>query len=1646
MQTQIKTRQKQIIWSKLCQCLGLLLFSFILTACGQSANPQQGVISDDKLSAPLPKAITALLVDDTSLIVDVVVNGDTDNPLRVKNLAVDTVDTTAGTFSGDVSGVPTGTSTLSLVYSIIDPTFGTIEVIRTADITVNVIANEDTPADFSSAEITYTDTDGDGISNLGELDAGTDPRTPNYTVGGQVEGLTGSGLVLQNNGSDNLTISANGVFSFSPTAIDGDEYTVSVLTQPGNPNQICIVNNDNGTIRDAAVSNVTVICSTISYTVGGTVSGYTGGGLVLQNNGSDDLTISKNGTFTFSSAIIDGSEYAVSVQTLPNSPNQICSVSNGSGTLGGAAISNVAITCSTNAYTVSGTVSGYAGSGLVLQNNDSDNLTINTEGNFIFGSAVADGSEYTVTVLAQPNSPNQVCTVNNGSGSISGAAVSDVAVTCLTTSYTIGGTVSGYTGSGLVLQNNDGDDLPVSADGTFSFSNALVDGSEYAVSVQTQPSSPNQTCTVSNDSGSISGAPVSDVAVTCLTTSYTVGGTISGYTGSGLVLQNNDGDDLPMSADGTFSFSNALVDGSGYSVSVQTQPSSPNQICTVSNGSGTISGAPVSNVAVACLTTSYLIGGTVSGYTGSGLVLQINDSDELAINAEENFTFGSAVADGGEYTVTVLTQPNSPNQACTVSNDNGTIRGAPVSDVAVTCLTTSYSVGGTVSGYTGSGLVLQNNDGDDLLVSTDGAFSFSNALPDGSEYVVSIQTQPGSPNQICTVSNGSGTLNGAAVSDVAIICSADAYTIGGTVSGYDSSGLVLQNNGRNDLAITAEGSFTFSSAVANGSNYTVTVLTQPDNLNQICTVSDVSGIVSDAAVSSVSVICNTNAAPTSTSVNIDDVNGGNTAVGKLLQGSYVYSDAESDPEGESTFRWLADDVAIANATTTSYTPVTIDIGKTITFEVTPVASSGVLTGAPVRSNGLKVVTNNPPFFTSGSAIGVAEDIILTGYTATAKDADGDTITFSLSGGTDQAVLSIDSDSGVLSFNIPTRFKAPADSDGNNTYVVEITATDGIHSISRSVIVTVRMAILEVSVSTANIKTVRFEWPAYVDATHYKLFVNPDVVSGFSPVQDSFSETSITITLPVHLTDWINARYILEAYDASDNKLTESASVSIEPVMLSSIGYFKASNTGEGDGFGGAISLSADGNTLAVGAIKEDSIASGVCPGSSCSGGADNTASDPGAVYVFSRNNGVWEQQAYVKASNTEGGDGFGHAVSLSRDGNTLAVGAHGEDSTATGVSTDGSGEDDNTAINSGAVYVFSRSDGVWSQQAYVKASNTGASDSFGEVVSLSTDGNTLAVGVRLEDSAATGVSNDGSGEDDNTASGSGAVYVFSRSGSAWSQQAYVKASNTEGGDLFGFAVSLSSDANTLAVGADGEDSAATGASTDGSGENDNTAINSGAVYVFSRNGGVWEQQAYVKASNSEKFDGFGHAVSLSSDGNTLAVGAFVEDSAATGVSSDGSGENDNTARGSGAAYVFSRSDGFWSQQAYVKASNTGASDQFGDVVSLSGNGNILAVGTNWEDSAATGTRTDGSGEADNAAFNAGAVYVFSRNGNTWSQQAYIKASNTEEDDGFGFAVSLSGDGNMLAVGAIKEDSSTTGISTGGSTNNSANDAGAVYLY
>ena len=472
-------------------------------------------------------------------------------------------------------------------------------------------------------------------------------------------------------------------------------------------------------------------------------------------------------------------------------------------------------------------------------------------------------------------------------------------------------------------------------------------------------------------------------------------------------------------------------------------------------------------------------------------------------------------------------------------------------------------------------------------------------------------------------------------------------------------------------------------------------------------------------------------------------------------------------------------------------------------------------------------------------------------------------------------------------------------------------------------------------------------------------------------------------------------------------------------------YLKASNTGFGDLFGSAA---LDGDTLVVGASSESSNATGVNGNQ-----ADNGASAGGAVYVFTRTNGVWSQQAYLKASNTGAIDLFGVSVALS--GDTLVVGAVGEDSNATGVNGN---QADNSAPNSGAAYVFTRANGVWGQQAYLKASNTEGNtlpnpfgDGFGISVALS--GDTLVVGAYFEDSSATGVNGN---QADNSAPDSGAAYVFTRTGGVWSQQAYLKASNTGLGEQFGESLALSGD--TLVVGAAREGGNAVGVNGN---QADKSAFSfNGAVYVFTRTGSVWSQQAYLKASNTEGNDQFGTSVALS--GDTLVVGAPFEDSNATGVNGN---QADNSAPSSGAAYVFTRTNGVWSQQAYLKASNTEGStsqnslgDLFGVSVALSGD--RLVVGAGGEDSNATGVNGN---QADNSALDSGAAYVFTRAGGVWSQQAYLKASNTGADDGFSSRVGLFGD--TLVVGAHGEDSNATGVN-GNQADDSAPFSGAAYVF
>jgi len=458
-------------------------------------------------------------------------------------------------------------------------------------------------------------------------------------------------------------------------------------------------------------------------------------------------------------------------------------------------------------------------------------------------------------------------------------------------------------------------------------------------------------------------------------------------------------------------------------------------------------------------------------------------------------------------------------------------------------------------------------------------------------------------------------------------------------------------------------------------------------------------------------------------------------------------------------------------------------------------------------------------------------------------------------------------------------------------------------------------------------------------------------------------------------------------------------------------YVKPYLPGAADYFGSAVAADAD--TVAIGAWGEDSCAVGVTADGAVS---DNGCSEAGAVFVMQTNfAGDLVHQGYLKASNTGASDMFGYAVALS--GNTLVVGAPGESSAAVGI---GGNQADNSKASSGAVYVFVRSGSVWTQQAYIKASNTDSLDDFGTSVAIS--GDTMVVGADYERSNATGI---GGLQSNNSLYYAGAAYVFVRSGTTWTQQAYLKASNTGSSDYFGSSVAISG--NTVVVGARWEQSGAAGV---GANQADNSLSGAGAAYVFTRSGTVWSQQAYIKASNPGQYDNFAGAISLS--GDTLVVGATGEESNAQGI---GGNQADNSANYAGAAYVFQRSGTSWSQQAYLKASNGGASFGFGQSVGVSGD--RIVVGAPGEKSKATGVNGN---QSDTSAGSSGAAYVFARSGSVWSQLAYLKASNSEGGDHFGETCALSG--YSVVCGAIYEASGVWASDA----DESADAAGAAYLF
>ena len=777
------------------------------------------------------------------------------------------------------------------------------------------------------------------VTNVAVSCASTAP----YTVGGTVSGLSGT-VVLQDNGGDNLSVAANGPFTFKTSLAGGAAYSVTVLTNPSG--QSCTVSGGSGTVGSANVTSVAVSCTTNTGTSAADNFNRADGGL-----GPNWTAISDGGMAIASQQVVGTAGKTTGDLWTANTftSDQYSQVQVTSTPLSGANWIGAAVRVQ------NGGLSAYVGiykwnSGspvLEIFKRTGSNTWVQLSAAYSSG-ALAAGTQLQLTAVGSTISfwQNGVKRLSVTDSSITGGAPGMMASGNSTgdswsggnaASYTVGGTASGLSGT-VVLQDNGGDNLSVTANGTFTFATALPTGAPYNVTVQTNPA--GQTCTVSNGSGTVGSANVTSVAVSCANAaSYTVGGTVSGLSGT-VVLQDNGGDNLSVAANGTFTFATALVGGAAYSVTVKTNPAG--QSCTVSNGSGTVGSANVTNVAVSCANAaSYTVGGAVSGLSGT-VVLQDNSADDLSLTASGTFTFATALPGGAAYNVTVKTNPSG--QSCTVSGGSGTVGSANVTSVAVSCAASATSaadnfnradgglganwaaisdgamaiasqqvvgtagettgdmwtantftsdqysqvqvtstplsggqwIGAAVrlqgSGQTGYVGIYYWNSGSPVLeifkrsgggwAQLSGAYS-SGALAAGTQLQL---TAVGSTisfwqNGVKRLSVTDSSITGGAPGMMAYGNStgdswsggnAASYTVGGTASGLSGT-VVLQDNGGDNLSVTANGPFTFATALPTGAPYNATVLTNP--AGQTCTVSNGSGTVGSANITSVAVSC-----------------------------------------------------------------------------------------------------------------------------------------------------------------------------------------------------------------------------------------------------------------------------------------------------------------------------------------------------------------------------------------------------------------------------------------------------------------------------------------------------------------------------------------------------------------------------------------------------------------------------------------------------------------------------------------------------------------------------------------------------------------------------------------------------------------------
>lgn len=704
----------------------------------------------------------------------------------------------------------------------------------------------------------------------------------------QVSGMQGSGLVVRN-GDESISISQDGQYSFAKIFSRGESFDVQIASQPSPPAQRCIVQAGTGILQEN-VNTVQVICKDAT-TISGSITGLLGSGLQLtnqSNSGNETITIGAT-SFAFT-PLIKGASYELSVTSQPTSPWQTCSITSPAsltGTVPDAGLV-VVVNCTTNFNSVTAQVIGIGslgtltpGNELQVQINGGEILQFTGDSSIPFPTALLSGSAYSLSILnAGGNIATGTCSIPSPSGNVQGPT-NIVVINCSNgfivqgTVSIPGGTPSSLIGSGAIItiSNTSGtvftsqNVLVNSGDTSFLFSTPIPAGAGFQVTISTQPSSPSQVCQLS---GTGTAAPivisssVNDIVINCSLPDPS-------YITASAIYENTL--DVILST---------LVSGAEYRYTLG-DGTQPNPTCASPNFT-TTSLIPITDNSLSVVKSIQCKAGwltsnvTTSGNYNLRVAIPVPSLvTNTAMNWNETVSFSTATTGGTWFCSNVSDVPTNPgNPSCGVTLNtcgSGTLGnfthlgiiskntktvGCRVGFVGSTILASTYPVNsyvlsGTISGLTTpfavNSFVLQNNLTDNTIISANGSYSFSAAIASGSNYSVTVLSNPNTPWQSCIVSNPTGTVTTSAINNVNLSCTTNMYNITGNVTGPNAGNLnpgtsLTLNTGSGTIVLNPGDSI--SASLGSGANYNLSITSQPQGqhcvfLNPNATLGTVAG-------------------------------------------------------------------------------------------------------------------------------------------------------------------------------------------------------------------------------------------------------------------------------------------------------------------------------------------------------------------------------------------------------------------------------------------------------------------------------------------------------------------------------------------------------------------------------------------------------------------------------------------------------------------------------------------------------------------------------------------------------------------------------------------------------------------------------------